>query len=188
MLRADAIEVPASKAEERDELMADSSLDQLVLSQYDREHVHLRRYLLFIGLDDATAQEIVQETFLRLHSHLNGNGARQNLRAWIYRVAHNLARNEQSSARKKLSSVMDIHAWAEILPSTESSPESQILTKERDVQLKRGIQELSPAQRECLVLRAQGMKYREIATVLGISIATVGENIQRGLEKLRRSL
>jgi RNA polymerase sigma-70 factor, ECF subfamily len=47
---------------------------------------------------------------------------------------------------------------------------------------------LSEAQRACLVLRAQGMKYREIASVLDMSISNVGESVQKGLSKLRELL
>jgi RNA polymerase sigma-70 factor (ECF subfamily) len=59
------------------------------------------------------------------------------------------------------------------------------LNRERDDKLREAISVLSAPQRECLVLRAQGMKYREIAAVLDLSISAVGENVQRGLEKLK---
>jgi RNA polymerase sigma-70 factor, ECF subfamily len=60
-----------------------------------------------------------------------------------------------------------------------------VLGKERDRQLRQAMTKLSDAQRACLVLRAQGLKYREIAEALELSISTVGENIQRGLERLK---
>ncbi len=47
---------------------------------------------------------------------------------------------------------------------------------------------LSPAQRDCLALRTRGLKYREIGEVLNLSVSTVGENVQRGLEKLKELL
>jgi RNA polymerase sigma-70 factor (ECF subfamily) len=50
------------------------------------------------------------------------------------------------------------------------------------------MQELSPAQRSCLVLRAQGLKYREVAEALNLSVSTVAENVQRGLERLKELL
>ena len=61
----------------------------------------------------------------------------------------------------------------------------RFLERERLRRLREGINKLSQAQRECLVLRSQGLKYREIATVLSLSVSTVGENVQRGLEKLK---
>ena len=65
------------------------------------------------------------------------------------------------------------------------SPESLVLNRERNEKLRLAIGALSGPQRECLVLRAQGMKYREIAAVLDLSISAVAENVQRGLEKLK---
>jgi hypothetical protein len=78
--------------------LEDTSLRRLVLEHYDREHVAIRRYLLFLSVDTETAQEIVQESFLKLHEHLLANDDRTNLRAWLYRVAHNLARNAQMAS------------------------------------------------------------------------------------------
>lgn len=177
----------SSFADERDEPVAGPPFDEVVMQQYDCEQLPLRRYLVFVGVDEATAQEIVQETFLRLYRHLGANGDRSNLRAWIYRVAHNLARNHQASARSRLSASID-EASADLLLAQDDSPELQLLSRERERRVRRAMESLTDAQRECLLLRAQGMKYREIATVLNLSISTVGENVQRGLDRLRNLL
>src|SRR5437762_4238064 len=81
------------------EYLEDASLRRIVLEYYDQEHVAIRRYLFFLGVDADTGQEIVQESFLKLHEHLLAGGDRSNLRAWLYRVAHNLARNAQTAFR-----------------------------------------------------------------------------------------
>src|SRR5215470_15557014 len=81
---------------------SDMSAGELVLSHYDAEHRSLRRYLGYLGVTDANAQEIVQETFLKLHVHLLAQGNRQNLKGWLYRVAHNLAKGQQSSSWARL--------------------------------------------------------------------------------------
>ena len=80
------------------EYLEDTSHRAVVLEHYDREQLSIRRYLLFLGLDPETCREIVQDTFLKLHEHLLADGDRTNLRAWLYRVAHNLARNSQASS------------------------------------------------------------------------------------------
>ncbi len=158
---------------------------ELVLEQYDREQIPLRRYLLFLGLNEESARETVQETFLKLHEHLLAEGDRSNLRAWLFRVAHNLARNSQSafgSSRTDL--VADFTKSAE--PAAGGiSAEENLLERERQQRLHHAIDQLSPAQKECLVLRSQGLKYREIAGVLNLSVSTVAENVQRGLDRLK---
>jgi RNA polymerase sigma-70 factor, ECF subfamily len=175
------------------ETQASNSLDipihELVLKQYDAEHRALRRYLAYLGIDEANAQEIVQETFLKLHLHLLGKGNRKNLKAWLYRVAHNLARNQQSSSWVRLTTSIDAPRAGEAPErSSSATPESLLLDRERDLRFRRALDNLSDAQRACLALRAEGFKYREIADVLELSTSTVGENVQRGLEKLKELL
>jgi RNA polymerase sigma-70 factor, ECF subfamily len=158
---------------------------RLVLELYDREHIALRRYLSFLGVEGETCQEIVQETFLKLHQHLLGGGDQSNLRAWLYRVAHNLARNWQESFRASKTDFLSDITVAGDPPASAASAEDRLLAVEQRKRFREALRQLSPAQRECLTLRAQGMKYREIAEVLNLSVSTVGENIGRGLEKLK---
>src|SRR4051812_3192087 len=87
---------------------------RLIVELYDREQLPLWRYLLFLGLDAGTAEETVQESFLKLHQHLIANGGRAHIRAWLYRVAHNLARNAQTSFRaSKTAGFSDLAAAAD---------------------------------------------------------------------------
>ncbi len=166
--------------------LEDTSLRRLVLEHYDQEHVSLRRYLSFLSVDSETAQEIVQETFLKLHEHLLSGRDRSNLRAWLYRVAHNLARNAQTALNASRTDSLDPGGYD--LPARAASVEQDLLAEERISRLRRAMKKLSKAQRECLVLRAEGLKYREIADILDISVSTVGENVQRGLETLKEMI
>jgi RNA polymerase sigma-70 factor (ECF subfamily) len=136
-------------------------------------------------VDVETSRECVQESFLKLHEHLIAGGDRSNLRAWLYRVAHNLARNAQASAAAKRTEPLPETSGVSDPVATEASAEESLLARERERVLKEALEQLSPAQRECLVLRSQGFKYREIAELLALSVSTVGENIQRGLTKLK---
>jgi RNA polymerase sigma-70 factor, ECF subfamily len=168
--------------------LEDISPRRILLEHYDRESVPLRRYLLFLGVDPETAQEIIQESFLKLHQHLIAGGDCTNLRAWLYRVAHNLARNAQTAFRASKTDALPDLTIAGDLPSSAASIEDELLAKERSTRMRDAIGRLTPAQKDCLVLRAQGFKYREIAGVLNLSVSTVGENIQRGLQKLKELL
>jgi RNA polymerase sigma-70 factor, ECF subfamily len=163
----------------------ESSLERLVLEHYDRDRVPLERYLCFFGIEAEAVRDIIQEAFLKLHQHLLAGGDAQHLRAWLYRVAHNLALNTRSAAyvRKtgRLPETMD--------PVTPmASPEQMLLDRERDANLREAVAALSPTQRECIVLRAQGFKYREIADVLQLSTSAAAENIQRAIGLLRKAV
>lgn len=186
MDQADTFSLPA--ATWKADYLEDTSVRRLVLEQYDRESVPLRRYLQFLGIDPETAQEVVHEAFLKLHQHLLAAGDRTNLRAWLYRVAHNLGRNTQTAFRSSKTDALPDLTVAGNLPSQAASIEQELLADERSRLVRNAINRLSTAQKDCLVLRAQGLKYREIAEVLNLSVSTVGENIQRGLEKLKELL
>jgi RNA polymerase sigma-70 factor (ECF subfamily) len=165
-----------------------SAANELVLELYDREQLALRRYLVYLGLDRETAAETVQESFLRLHKHLLAGGDRSNLRAWLYRVAHNFARNVQTSARmSRTGSLGEVNARGEIADEAASAEEKCLVAEERRA-VEQAMARLSTAQRQCLLLRSQGLKYREIAEALNLSTSTVAENVQRGLEKLKELL
>jgi RNA polymerase sigma-70 factor, ECF subfamily len=185
MKPAGALALP--KANWSAEYLEDTSLRRKILEQYDREHISLLRYVAFLGIDPESCRDVVQDSFLKLHEHLLAGGDRSNLRAWLYRVAHNTARNKQTAAHSKTSSMDELAGIAE--PKvTGASPEDSVLEAERWMALRRAMEGLSPVRKQCLVLRAQGFKYREIADVLQLSVSTVGEHIQRGLEQLRKEV
>ena len=161
---------------------------RVVLELYDREQDSLRRYAVWIGVDFETAEEVVQETFLKLHQHLLAGGDRSHLRAWLFRVAHNLVRNSQSSShRARTTTLADFDMLAQ-MPAGQASAEDELLDREQQKRLRNAMNVLSPAQKSCLVLRAEGLKYREIADTLGLSVSTVAENVQRGLERLKENV
>ena len=64
--------------------------------------------------------------------------------------------------------------------------EKQLLEKEWNESFQREIQSLSKRQRLCLELRAQGLRYEEIAKLLNIKSSTVAELLRRGFERLRK--
>jgi RNA polymerase sigma-70 factor (ECF subfamily) len=172
----------------RVESVGEKGHSRLLLEFYDREQIPLKRYVAMLGIDPETARDIVQEGFLKLHEHLLAGGDQTNLRAWLYRVVHNSARNRQSSFGARKTSRLDDLTPAASPLATELTAEEELLGKERMERLRQAMEKLSEAQRSCLVLRTQGLKYREIAEALSLSVSTVGENIQRGLEKLREML
>jgi RNA polymerase sigma-70 factor (ECF subfamily) len=161
---------------------------RILLDLYDREQTPLKRYLGMLGVDPETARDIVQESFLKLHEHLLARGDQGNLRAWLYRVVHNSARNKQTSFGARNTGRIDDLPPTASPASKDQSVEERLLGEERERRLRQAMEKLSEAQRACLVLRTQGLKYREIADSLDLSVSTVGENVQRGLERLRELL
>jgi len=141
----------------------------------------LLRYLVCLGLSLDEAQDVVQEAFLSLHRHLSAGGSKENIRSWLFRVAHNRARNQQNSYHRRFASPLDNDMDS---ISAEATPEQAILEREKFQRLSRAMSELPEAERECLLLRAGGLRYREIGEVLDMPTSTVAETIDRTVKKL----
>ena len=140
----------------------------------------LLRYLVCLGLSRDEAQDVVQDAFLSLHRHLASGGLQENIRGWVFRVAHNQARNRQGSYHRRFGEPLDL----EIDALDETTPERVVLEKEKLRRLGGAITLLSESERECLLLRAGGLRYREISEVLGMATSTVGDTIERAIRKL----
>src|SRR5258706_16146352 len=67
----------------------------------------LLRYLVCLGLTSDEAQDVVQDAFLSLQRHLASDGTQGNIRGWLFRVAHNQARNRQTSYHRRFSEPLD---------------------------------------------------------------------------------
>ena len=141
----------------------------------------LLRYLVRLGLSTDEAQDVVQDAFLSLHRHLTSGGSTENLRGWLFRVAHNGARNRQNRYDRRFRAPLDPEI-ATVMD--ESTPERAVLEKEKHQRLAKAMQQLTVAERECLLLRAGGLRYREIGEVLGMATSTVGDTVDRAIRKL----
>lgn len=141
----------------------------------------LLRYLVCLGLSADEAQDVVQDAFLSLHRHLASGGAQENIRSWLYRVAHNGARNRQLSYDRRFGKPLD----PDLDPiSEQATPEQLVLEREKLRRVEKAIRLLTPSERECLLLRAGGLRYREIGEVLDIPTSTVGDTVDRAIRKL----
>ncbi len=141
----------------------------------------LLRYLVCIGLTADEAQDVVQDAFVSLQRHLAAGGSQEDIRSWLFRVAHNRARNCQRSYHRRFSAPLDPEADSFV---DQATPEQAVLEKEKFRRLAKAIPLLTEPERECLLLRAGGLRYREIGEVLGIPTSTVGDTVERAIKKL----
>jgi RNA polymerase sigma-70 factor (ECF subfamily) len=160
-----------------------------VVHLFDEARPGLFRYLRWLGSTPEEADDAIQEAFLRLHRHLLAGGAREHLRAWLFRVAGNLVRDDRKSIRRRRAEPIDSNPeadgnWVDPL----ANPEQQVLAKESSHRLAVAIRNLPAAQKRCLALRSEGFRYREIAGILGIGTSTVADILQRAVSALAREL
>lgn len=152
---------------------------------YESHRDDVYKFLLVAGLSPDLAQESVQEAFLKLFAAYTNGEQIENPRAWAYRVAYHFAIKSMRPGRRV--EWLDPEAMG-AGGAGKGSPESELLDKERMMQLRNAFAELSPQQRQVVHLRAEGLRYREIAETLGVGVSTVGEFLGRAMAKLRRAL
>jgi RNA polymerase sigma-70 factor (ECF subfamily) len=173
----------------REDNAAPMTLNDKVIAHFEQLRVPVFRYLLRKTHDMGRAEELTQEAFLRLCRHLHEGRTLENPKAWLFTVANNLAidTNRNDSHLTDL----DEHSWKEIEESRSGKqidPEKLMLQDERLDRLHVAVLNLTALQRECLHLRAEGLRYREIAEQMKISISTVADAVRRATVKLAREI
>jgi RNA polymerase sigma-70 factor (ECF subfamily) len=141
--------------------------------------------LLTLGLWPPQAQEATQDVFLKLYIALRQGENILNIRAWIFRVAHNHGLNVR--AREDVMQPFDPDLESRIVQKW-NDPEQKAIEGQQMLRLNRALAGLSEQQRNCLYLRAEGLRYREIAQAIGISTSTVGEFLRRAVTRLKKAV
>jgi len=137
--------------------------DELALSAlYEAHRGELFAFLLRMTRDREAAEDLLQETFIRLISETRAGRMPVQVRAWLYRVAANAA-----VSRGRHGSV-----WNRLVPRLldrrePASPESEALRTERESELHTALARLAPDARAALLLAAQGFSGQEVAASIG---------------------
>ena len=136
--------------------------DAIVERAYTEHHAALRRRLTALTRDPATAEDIVQEAFLRLVIEIRAVGVPDNVGGWLWRVAHNLA-----VSRGRRMAVADRHR-VELLPeSLSTSPETLAIRAEAEREVVDALAELDGMGRTAVTMAAWGVSGPEIAQAIG---------------------
>jgi RNA polymerase sigma-70 factor, ECF subfamily len=164
------------------------ALSERVHALFEQLHIPVFRYIMRKTRDSGRAEDITQETFLRLFRHLKEERSLDNPKAWLFTVARNLA----VDAGRCESHIQDLDeaTWTRIENERPGAadPEKITMQRERQERLRVAVLSLTALQRECLHLRAEGLRYREIADLMEISISTVTDAVRRATLKLSREV
>jgi RNA polymerase sigma-70 factor, ECF subfamily len=145
------------------------------------------RYLLTLGCRHSVAEEIAQEVFLRLHQTLKGAIAVNDARAWLFRVARNLWIDNWREHRRYSAPARDEDRqpdWTH--RDSAPDPEQQAIAGEHLRLIEEEVRRLPELQRRCMRLRAEGLRYREIAATLGIPLTAAVDSVRRAVKRLGR--
>ena len=152
------------------------------LARYERP---LLRYVHGITRDTELARDVVQETFLKL-CKADPPTVGDHLAAWLYTVARNHALNV---VRKegRMDPLTDTHAGQ--VATATAGPGEQAAANETQARLLALVDSLPPTQREACRLKFQdGLTYREISQVMGLSLGSVSNLLTSALTALREQL
>jgi RNA polymerase sigma-70 factor (ECF subfamily) len=164
-----------------------SELQEEVICLFDELRDRLLRYAISFGLSGEDGEEIVQEAFLALFQHLQQDRCRRNLRGWLFRVTHNLALKRLSGNERRRDTADLGTSGSEAHSDLAPSPEEQLAFSQRQRRLLAVLRALPAQDQRCLSLRAEGLRHREIAEVVGMSLGSVSASLARSLARLGRA-
>lgn len=174
---------PSPTARTGPPLAVNDTFDDVFATLFRERFPMLYRYLSRTTGDPALADDLAQESFVRLHAR----GSMPNdPAAWLVSVANNLLRDERRTTdrRRQL-----LARWQWPGDQTQRSPTSdaRVLAKEQETAVRRALTALSIRDQRLLILRHEGFSYREIAEALNIALSSVGTLLARATAALSRA-
>ncbi len=145
-------------------------------------HAHgseLYRFARVMLHRDEDAQDAVQGAFVRLIEHLDRDGDRSNLRAWLFTVTANLCRDQLRSRRRWVPWAREHEQALAAAPDLGAKHDARALLD--------AMRRLPSRDRLLLALRAQGLSYREIAAAAGVRETSVGQLLARAVARWQRT-
>lgn len=141
------------------------------------------------------AEDIVQETFIRVYKNLKRYDSTHKFSTWIYRIASNLCIDR---LRKKRHTSYSLDADMKegegldgysMLAADDASPEDQLALSETQQQIRQAIEKMPEKYRTVIILRyLQDLSLKEISDILDMPVTTVKTRVHRGREYLRKRL
>lgn len=153
----------------------ESDFETLFLSHYQDIYRHLFRILGSRQL----AEDVAQEVFLRLYDQEFAATRDHNVRAWLYRVATNLAYNALRGERRRAERQVAAARERELQGHVGHDPAEAVGRSGERAVVRHTLAELSEREAQLLLLRHAGLSYRELADVIGVAPGSVGTLLAR---------
>ena len=134
--------------------------------------------------DACLAEDVTQEVFIRLYKHMDSLPDLEMLRPWLIRVALNVAKNTLRGNIR--ANTRDENYVKETVDNSVFSVESEYEQKSEVSEINRALSKVKEPLRSCLVLKQQGLSYREIAESLSLNETSIGTYVARARAEFAR--
>jgi RNA polymerase sigma factor (sigma-70 family) len=134
--------------------------------------------------DAGLAEDVTQEVFIRLYKHMDSLPDLEMLRPWLIRVALNVAKNTLRGNIR--ANTRDENYVKETVDNSVFSVESEYEQKSEVSEINRALSKVKEPLRSCLVLKQQGLSYREIAESLSLNETSIGTYVARARAEFAR--
>src|SRR5713101_7864835 len=167
----------------------DPELLDALIEQYQ---YRLFRYLLYITGNKERAEDVFQETWIRVLERGHQYNGKSKFEAWLFAIARHLVIDWQRSKKAQSLDTLtdpDQDHPLQLVNESEPSPLHQVLSQETEENVQSSLQKIPAIYREVLVLRfREELQIEEMAGVLSVPFFTVKSSLYRGLEALRGAL
>ena len=153
-----------------------------VIGAFEAYHAELYNFLRRSTRDESAAEDLIQEAFLRLTREVSAGRTPENMRAWLYRVASNLA---ISRGRRRTTVFAWMSRYGQRADDVAESPESIVLGRLRYAALDAAMAALSADARTALLLSVEGFSGEEIADTIGRSHSATRTLLSRARVRVR---
>ncbi|MDX1648005.1 MAG: sigma-70 family RNA polymerase sigma factor [Longimicrobiales bacterium] len=144
-------------------------------------------YARYMGFDEATAHDLVQDGFIRAFRHLRKCGDPERFEGWLFKIVSNLCRTAGKKRSKRQMESLQVHQAD--LVDMEADPEQDAEASVLREQIRAALETLPDDQREALVLMyLQGHSVRDIAEMTQVSVSAVKMRLKRGRDALKGEL
>jgi RNA polymerase sigma factor (sigma-70 family) len=150
---------------------------------FDEHYPGLVRYCHRLTADGDVAEDIAQESLLRLFTH-GVTGTDSGMRAWLFKTATHLVRDRYrvEENRRRL---LAIHP---VRPSSPESAERSLERGEDRAKARAALDAIAPRDREILLMRYSGFSYKEIADAVGVAATSVGTLLARAEKRFAEAV
>lgn len=134
--------------------------------------------------DCALAEDVTQEVFIRLYKNLDNVPTDDLLKAWLIRVTINVARNALRGNLR--ATARDDAYFKETEEFAVAEPELDYERKAQIEEVRKALAKVKEPLRSCLMLKQQGLSYKEIATTLDLNETSIGTFVARARKEFLR--